>query len=157
MRSVAAAVLLVTRRIDFGVATLSEGGVTSGLWIPQNDECPPDRSFLGRRSVFGNSWTIFSGRNSAWRTLLSIFGSFWWERARVLILVQVRNWPLHKRSSQSKTALITIFLLFFLFFLCISKSRSGFESKISRESISHFTPQCAVSERSVILHCFHEA
>jgi len=42
MRSVVAAVLLVTGRIDLGVAALSEG-VSSGQWIPRKDERPRDR------------------------------------------------------------------------------------------------------------------
>ena len=41
MRLVVAAVFLVTRRIDFGVTTLSEGGVSLG------------NGFLGRMSILG--------------------------------------------------------------------------------------------------------
>ena len=90
IRSVVAVVML---GIDLGVATLSEGRASSGQWIPREDECPRGRWFL-KRSVFRNSWTMFSGKRSAWRTLLSVFESFWWDRTRVLILVQIRNWPL---------------------------------------------------------------
>ena len=40
MRSVVAAILFGTEMIDLGVATLLEGGASSGQWIPREDECP---------------------------------------------------------------------------------------------------------------------
>ena len=86
-------VLLEMERIDLGVATLSEGGASSGQWIPRKDECPRGHWFL-ERSIFGNSWRCSSGRSSTWCTLLSVFESFWWDGTHVLIIVQARNWPL---------------------------------------------------------------
>jgi len=50
--------LLVTGRIDLGVATLLEG-VTSEKWIPQKDECHWGSGFLRRMSVLGTSWAMF--------------------------------------------------------------------------------------------------
>ena len=56
MRSVVVAVLLEMGRIEFGVVTLSEGGASSGQWIPRQDECSRGHWFLRRRSVLGNNW-----------------------------------------------------------------------------------------------------
>ena len=92
MRWVVAVILLGTRRIDFRVATLSQGRASTGQCIIEKDECHRGRWFL-ERSVLGNSWAMFSGRSSAC-TLLSVLESFWWDGTRVLILVQLGNWLL---------------------------------------------------------------
>jgi len=89
MRLVVVTVLLGTGRIDPGVVMLTEGGASSGQWILVR------KSVLGANDSSEGGVTLgTTGGCSAWHTLLSVSSGFWRDVTHVLILIQVRNWPL---------------------------------------------------------------
>jgi len=102
--------LLVRGRIDLGVATLSKG-VSSAQSIPQKDEYPRGSGFLGRMSVLGNSWVMFSGRSFASRTCCLSLGVS--DEMRHMSCPSTgQNWPLQM-------------FLHFLFFQASGREWSG--------------------------------
>ena len=70
MRSFVAAVLLETGRIDFGVATLSERGASSDSEFLRRKSIL--KALVGRMSVLGAGWAIFSAKSFAWHTMLFV-------------------------------------------------------------------------------------